>query len=162
MAIDLGDYVEAVRAASSPPGSDLYPDADDDAWILVLSNAFWDGYLHKLFQAYTEADGTITNTTAGGDDIARDQLQLVILYASMNALFNLLAEMKTRFKGRAGPTEFEYERSATVLVGLLRDRRAELAEVTKLTKAQGLTSTYYLDAVSRRLGMYEGDVGWVA
>lgn len=161
MAVELAEYVEALRAKVNPPGEDLYPDAVPDDWVLRLRNAFWDGYLHKMFADYIEAEGTVRHRTTATTNMPRDQLQLVILYAALDALLAKFVDLKTAFRGKAGPTEFEYQRSAGVLVALIKDRRTELSEVTAEVKRKGVTATYYLDAVSRRLGLEDGGVGWV-
>lgn len=159
MAVDLSDYVEALRAKANPPGEELYPEASPEDWRLRLSNAFWDGYLHRMFRDFTEAEGTVSAKAEGGANMPRDQIQLIVLYAALDALLARLGDLKTQFRGQSGPTEIEYQRSAQVLTEIIKARRAELAEITADLARRGVTATYFLDATAARAGTADG--AWV-
>lgn len=162
MAVDLSEYVPDLKTEVNPPGSDLFPDATDEEWISMLRNAFWETVIDGVVVGYTESDGLVTPKT-GAVDIARDQIQLVIYYAGIRVLKNRLSDLKTVFRSKAGPVEFETQQSAQVLKGLLDEAvRRRNYWLTNIANNYA-TDTYYIDAIiSRENSMELGDTWWIS
>ncbi len=146
MAVDLTDLLDAIKTEVSPPGSDLFPNATDDEWVINLQNAFWEGRLFGFFEGFVEADQEIT-PTVGDDDLDRVQQQLIVLFAGARILRNELRNLNTSFRAKAGPVEFEQQKSANVLKDLLADIRGR---IVYLVQGLGADQVYYIDAVIGR------------
>lgn len=162
MAVALSTLIPDVKSEVSPPGSDLYPNATDEDWEIMLKNAFWEAVIDKVIVGYTEIDGDILPIADGGADIPRDVQQLIVYYAGIRTLKNRLADIKTMFRTKAGPVEYETQQSAQVLKALLDEavRRRNLWLVDR-ADTYG-TPTYYVDAVLQRDSMMgAGVVTWV-
>lgn len=160
MAVDLGDLIEPLQREVSPPGEDLFPNATEDEWLGNLQDAFWDARLDGLLEGYTEVDGSVT-PVSGTTEMARELQQIVVLYAGVRIVRNHLRALNTLFRAKAGPVEFEQQKSANLLTDLLaelRDRRKTL--LIRLGDL-GLTDSYYIDAlVARDQSLGWGDTFW--
>lgn len=111
---DLNDLVELLKAETNVPGADLLVDATDADYVLRLQNAFWEAFLDRVItNTYDESFEIVT------PDLPRDLQQLVIIYAAFNIACNNFMNVQTRFRAHAGPVEYETERSASLLKGLL-------------------------------------------
>lgn len=161
MAVDVFDLVESLKREVNPPGDNLFPNATDDEYAGHLSDAFWEARLDGMLEGYTETDGSIT-PVSGSTDLTRDLQQLVVLYAGIRIVRNHLRSIKTVFRTKAGPVEFETQQAAT----LLREVMLELKEKKKLVLTRlsdvGSVPSYYIDAVIARdesVGM--GDTWWI-
>lgn len=160
MAVDLGELIESLRREVSPPGEDLFPDATDDDYFGNLQDAFWDAKLDGLLKNYTESDGLVVPTT-GTTEISRELQQLVVLYAGLRIVRNHLRAMNTVFRSKAGPVEFETQKSAQLLSGLLDELRTRRRLVLDRLAEIGALDTYYIDAViARDDSMRYGDTYW--
>lgn len=150
MAADLSDLIDSLKRSINPPGIDLFPTTLDDEWLGRLQDAFWDARLDGLLEGYEVDDDGIVTPLTGTTDLTRDQLQVVVFYAAMNAIYNELRNLKTTFSAKAGPVSYETQQSANMLrdVGqMLKERKAIiLARLGDL----GSTPTYYIDAVIAR------------
>lgn len=149
MAVDLGDLIEPLRREVSPPGEDLFPNATDDEFFGNLQDAFWDARLDGLLANYTESDGLIT-TTSGTGDIDRELQQLIVLYAGLRIVRNHLRALNTLFRSKAGPVEFETQKSATLLKGLLDELAMRRRLVLNRLADLGAVDSYYIDAIAAR------------
>lgn len=152
MAVDLADYVEVLQREVTPLGAtNPYASVDEDTWIGYLSDAFWEARLDGFVVSW-EADETgLVTPTTGTDDIPRDKIALVVLYAGIRILRNTVLNTQTGFRAQAGPVEYEVQRSASMLTEMLRQLEAiKNRLITAVTEA-GLASTDYLvDGYSMR------------
>jgi hypothetical protein len=161
MAIDLFELVEPLRREVSPPGEDLFPNGSDEEFFGNLQDAFWEARLDGLLTNYTESDGSVV-PISGTTELGRELQQLVVLYAGIRIVRNQLRALNTTFRAQAGPVEFETQKSAQLLKGLLD----ELIERKKFVLVQlasiGVTTTYYIDSLLAREESYTFlDTFWV-
>lgn len=160
MAIDLGELIEPLRREVSPPGEDLFPNASDDEFFGNLQDAFWDAKLDGLLTNYTESDGLVSPIT-GTTELSREFQQLVVLYAGLRIVRNHLRSLNTVFRSKAGPVEFETQKSAQLLSGLLDELRTRRRLVLDRLADLGALDTYYIDAViARDDSLRYGDSYW--
>ena len=127
-----------------------YSAATDDEWLAKLKNAFWLAVLDQVISGYEmDEDGTITETD--GTATLSSQLQyLIVLYACMDVVRNQLLQMKTVFRAKAGPVEYETQQSAQVLKALLDQFMNQRDRILDTLASTSNLSTYYIDAVRSR------------
>lgn len=165
MAVDLEELVPFLKSEVATPGNEetTFPSAETGDWVLQLQNAFWQAYLDGMVQGYNEADGIVSPRDSGADDMPRDLQQLLVLYAGITVVRNQLRELNTRFAAKAGPVEYETEKSAQVLVGLLNELQTRRNIVLERLSDLGLVEDVYIDAVQQRLlNVAEGLGHWTA
>lgn len=152
MAVDLADLIDPLKREVSTPGNEeaTYPNATEDSWVGYLQDGFWEIYLDGFAQGFKVADGIVTNRTAGGDDMAGEMQQLVVLYAGIRIIRNELRQLNTSFRAKAGPVEYETQQSAQVLKGVLDELTARRNTILKRLANLDATDTYYIDAVIER------------
>src|SRR4051812_31680007 len=121
MAVDLSDLIDPLKREINSPGTDSFPNASDDDFLGYLEDSFWEGRLDGItvLTPFTESEGIVTNLTDGGEDIGRDLQQLLVLYAGIRIIRNQLMVLNTMFHAEAGPVQFEIQKSAQVLKGIL-------------------------------------------
>lgn len=162
MAVDLGDLIENLQAEINPPGSNLYPDAVDDDWVTRLVNAFWETILDGLITGYTESDGLVT-PSSGTTELTRDLQQLVIFYAGITVVRNSLRDINTALRAKAGPVEFETQKSANTLRDILKELQQRRAILLSRLSDLGVTDSYYIDGVLARDEAYSNSLTpWVS
>lgn len=144
MAVDLSDYVDTLRREVTPPGSTTFATVSDDVFTGYLADAFWEVKLDGFNEPYVcDADGIVipigdpdASNIANGftvtsydpvNDMPRDHVALVCLYAGIKILRNKLLETGSKLRAKAGPVEFETENSANLLTEMLK----ELQEVRR-------------------------------
>lgn len=166
MSVDLSDLIPAVEAETSPPGTDLFPDASDDAWLLRLQNAFWEAKLFGFppLQSYTESDGIVRPIT-GSTDLPREEQQLLVLFAAVSAVRMSLMNTSTgsTFRAQAGPVEFETgtQNSATLLTTIANQIQRKIDLLYVSLARLGRITDGYLDAVAERDASFTfGDIAW--
>lgn len=160
MAVLLEDLIPSLQREVSPPGEDLFPDAIDDEWLGNLQDAFWDARLDGLLEGFTEAEGVVS-PMSGTTDMTRDLQQLVVLYAGIRIVRNHLRALNTLFRAKAGPVEFETQKSANLLKGLLDELHARRNLVLTRLSDVGSVDSYYIDAlVARDESLAYGDTYW--
>lgn len=121
MSVDLSNYVETLKREVTPPGSTLFADVGEDTWIGYLADAFWEARLDGFLSSWEASeDGIVTPSEVGGDDMPRDSVALVVLYAGIKVLRNRILNINTGFRAKAGPVEYETQNSATVLAEMLK------------------------------------------
>jgi len=158
MAVDLADLIDALTTEVNPPGSDLFPDATEDQWVSNLQNSFWEAKLYGFFDDHTESDGLISPLTVGNADLARDQQQLIVLFAGLRVIRNELKNTNTGFRAKAGPVEFETQNSANLLRDVLRDIRSKVDLIlANLSDLSSTTTTYIDSLVGRDNSLYYED-----
>ena len=162
MAVDLGDLIENLQAEVNPPGTDLFPDANDEDWVVRLQNGFWNAVLDGLIIGYTESDGLVT-PMSGTTDLSRDLQQIVVFYAGMDTIRNEIRNLGVNTRAKAGPVEFESTKSATTLRDILKELQYRRNLLLNRLGDLGVTSTYYIDAVIARDQSYvDGLTSWVS
>ena len=161
MAVELSDLIPDLLTEVNPPGSDLYPDATNAEWLSMLRNAFWEAVLDGVITGYPEEDGVVT-PKSGSTDIPRDMQQLVIFYGGVRVLKNQLLNLKTVFRSKAGPVEFETQQSAQVLRGLLEEAVRRRNYWLQVIAQNYASDTFYIDGViSRQSSLELGDTWWI-
>lgn len=149
MAVDLRGLVESLQREISPPGTDLYPNAEEDELAGHLSDAFWEARLNGLFVGYTESDGLVT-PTSGTIEFPRELQQAVILYAGYRILLSSLQNVNTSFVAKAGPVSFEQAKSAQTLRDVLAAVRDRIKLLLENLSSYGGTNVLVFDAVIER------------
>lgn len=150
MAVFLEDYVDFLKGKVSPPGVDLFPDATDAQWLVRLQNAFWQATLEGTISGFTEDFGQVDPVVDGDDDIGRDLIQLIIVYAAIDSVRMLLANYDTTFRSKAGPVEYETGKSANLLNTILEGLEAEKARLLEQLAPIYTTSTHYFNVLEER------------
>ncbi len=151
MAFDLSDVLDNMKAAVNPPGVDLFPDATDDDWLLREINAFWEARLSGLLEKFVvDDDGVITPIAASGADISREEVQLVIFFAAMETIYQRLGNLRTQFRAKAGPVEYETQQAATLLRDVLANLIARKNIIMTRLSDVGSSTTDYINAVTAR------------
>lgn len=159
MAVDLSDYIEAVKTEVTAPEG--VAAGGEDYWLQAMSNAFWEARLEGHFVGYTETEGIIDTIPNGGANLPREQIQLLLIYTAYKSVFNRLVNLKTKFRGRAGPTEVETERSAQLLTAALRILAGKMEKLKDTLAAGDGTAVYLFDAVlARQESLEYGDGAW--
>lgn len=156
MATDLSELVPSLKREVSIPGAeeDTF-DAPASTWRGYLSDAFWTARLDGMLAGY-EAVGTIVTP-----DLSRELQQLVVLYASITIVRNELRSLNTTFRTKAGPVEFETQKAASLLTGLLDDMSARRKIVLDRLAEKGVVPSYYIDAlVERESTLTSGELYW--
>lgn len=172
MAVDLIDYIDALKREVQPPGSNLFVGVTNDVWVGYLTDAFWearlDGFLDQwIATENSPTDVTIEPTDLGGDDIPRQFVALIVLYAGIRVLRNRILNTNTGFRAKAGPVEFEQQNSANLLSEMLKQLKATKDRIIESLEQQQVSNlpgggVLLLDAFSARLftpGYYFGDPG---
>lgn len=186
MAVDLNTLIEPLKNRVSPPGTELYPDANDGQWLESLRNAFWEIRLAGVLTAWTEnfaarggpsefGDGILTpmgeldpdyDGELGWDedsDMPRELQQFIIVWAAWKTAVTQFQNLTSSFKAKAGPVEFEEARSATLLKAILDQLHGEVKDILGNLSSYGYgAGSYMLDAViERSYAQASGDVWWV-
>lgn len=163
MAVDLSEtqYVDSLKRAVTPLATPtLFASTPKATWVGYLTDAFWEAKMDGFMTGFTEADGEITNT-GGGDDVGREFVALVVLYAAIKILSMQILNTNTQFRAKAGPVEFEQQSSATMLAEMLKQlERTKMRVILELDQIAN-TDTLVLDALSVRtfeLPSYWGSV----
>lgn len=118
MAIDLSDLVDNLKRETNPPGQVIFPDAGDADYEGYLSDSFWEMTLRGYITGYTAVD-TVVSPDSGTTELTRSLQQLIIINAAMSILRIQLVNIETGFRTVAGPVEFETQRSAQAIRGVL-------------------------------------------
>ncbi len=151
MSVDLDDYVDVLKREVNPPGQSVFAAATDDDWIGYLADAFWEARLDGFLEHYVcDEDGVVTPVGAGSDELPRQFVALIVLYAGVRILRNRILNTNTVFRAKAGATEFERQNSATMLAEMLKQLSAAKAKVIAQIE-NGVTPSYSFDAFSTRM-----------
>lgn len=170
VAIDLIDYVDHLKREVQPPGSELFGDVTNSQWVGFLGDAFWearlDGFLGK-WEALENGPGDVTvePVDPGGEDMPRQYIALIVLYAGIRVLRNKILNTNTGFRAKAGPVEFEQQNSANLLSEMLKQLKSTKDRIIAGLEQQELSQlpgggSMVLDAFSARLftpAYYYGD-----
>jgi hypothetical protein len=154
MAIDLIDFVPALKREVQPPGTDLYTGVDDADWVGYLADAFWEARLDGFMPGYItdgEDEDVTIEPSSGTTDLPRQYMALVILYAGVKVLRNRILNTQTQFRAKAGSVEFEQQNSATMLAEMLKQLKATKDRIIEELSALDETGVIMLDAYSTRV-----------
>lgn len=160
MAVDLSDtqYVDSLKREVTPLGTTLFADVTNSQWTGYLSDAFWEARIDGFFVNYAvDEDGILTNT-AGGADLDRRYIALIILYAGIKVLRNRILNTKTQFRAKAGSVEFEQQNSAIMLAEMLKQLRTAKDRIIEATEGDQ-SPVLVLDALSVRMFSVESYYG---
>ena len=161
-AVDLSELIPDLEVALTAPGQTaLYSAVSEDEWISRLKTAFWSAYNDGLIVGYScDEDGVVT-AMSGSSTFGRDLQQIVIFYCGLNKVQNELMQIKTRFKAKAGPVEYETEQSSGVLKALLDSLLKQRDDIMLRLSVLNGVSTVYIDAVRQRdYALAEGLTDW--
>lgn len=156
MATDLSELIPSLKREVSIPGAeeDTF-DAPNSTWRGFLADAFWNARLDGILTDY-EAEGHIVTP-----DMPRDLQQLIVIYASMTIVRNELRAMNSTFRAKAGPVEFETQKAASLLKGLLDDLTSRRTLILGRLGDAGIVPSYYIDALlERESGVTSGSLYW--
>jgi len=149
--VDLADLVPSLESALTIPGTtSQYSNATESEWVAKLKNAFWLATLDGVISGYTSDDDGIISPVSGTTTLSGDLQYLVVLYACMDVVRNQLMQMKTVFRAKAGPVEYETQQSAQVLKTLLDQYMAQRDTILDNLAYSADVTSYYIDAVRER------------
>lgn len=159
MATILGDLVPSLKREVNLPGSSLFPDATSGNYEGYLLDAFWELTMLGVLSGHDETDGEVT------PDLGRDYQQLIVMAAGIRILRNKMIEIDTTFRAKAGPVEFETQKAASVLKGVLDALTARFdAAVAQLPNTYKGSTIDYIDPIYERefgyIGGYSTFVGY--
>jgi len=150
MAVDLANYVASLKREVQPPGTEIFAGVGSSMWVGYLADAFWEARLDGFLEGYAADDQGVVTPTLGQDDIGRREIALVILYAGIKVLRNRILNMKTSFRAKAGPVEYEEQSSAQMLTEMLKQLRITKSNILdELDRDE--TCVVVLDAYSTRV-----------
>lgn len=136
MAVDITELIEPLERELSPPGTDLYPNATDDDWIGQLQDAFWEARLQGLLSGYTLVDTDII-PQSGTTDLGREWQQLIVLFAGYRVTLTQYQNINSGFRAKAGPVEFEQQKSANTIKGILDALKERMKYILETIPVEG-------------------------
>jgi hypothetical protein len=147
MSVDVGDLVDSLKREVNPPGISLLPDAVDAEYEGHLSDAFWELVQFGYISGFTEADGIITEDIATPvDDLTKEYQQLIVISAGLRIMRLLILNLDTLFRSKAGPVEFEVQKSANALNNVLDHLQSRFNSiVARLPNSKDVSTLYYSD-----------------
>lgn len=182
MAVDLSTLIEPLKGKANPPGANLYPNSTDDQWLARLTDAFWSARLGGMLAGFEENVATRGGPTIYGEgivtplraeenyddpdgwspkDMSRELQQLVVLWACWNVTLAKMQEVKTTLRTKAGPVEYEAQRSAQLLTEVLKNLRLEIEEAKKAVGRSAGTTRVFDAVISRTYAQYSGETWWL-
>jgi hypothetical protein len=162
--IDLNELIPSLVAQVSSPGQPLYEGVAEDDWLTYLLNGFYNAQLEGLLQGWSASEeGLVRESNGGTKTLTRDQQQIAVIYAAMDIVRNELRQLKSTFRAKAGPVEYETQQHATVLKTIL-DQLLSQKEIIldRLADSGGLSPSFYIDGViARDYSINNGLTTWV-
>lgn len=162
--VDLEDLVPDLLIEINQPGADQYPTVSTDGWVSELRNAFWNAHIDGLMNGWTESDGIVSRLNdPTADAMTRDLQQVIILYAYVKILKNQISQASSVFRTKAGPVEYEVQKSAQVYRAILEDLNTRLSRVLERLADDGsVTDIMYIDTyAARQTAIAYGYIDWV-
>lgn len=163
-AIDLNELVPFLIAQVSPPGQPLYTGVSEDDWLTYLLNGFYSAKLEGLLKGWdADEEGLVRPEDRGSSTLSREQQQIAVVFAAIDIVRNELRQLKTTFRAKAGPVEYETQQHATVLRGILDQLTAQKEVILERLSDLGFVgSTFYIDGyMARDRSINEGLTAWV-
>lgn len=144
MAVDLVDLLPAVKGEMNAMGeTPTITDDDAESVVTALASAFWTAKaVAGWFPSHrVTVDGDqIVNVAEDGEDLTREEQQIVVLFAVLASWQAKLIGLPTGRRAKAGPNEVEVTRSATLLRGLIASRENRLNDLIEQVRLQGRDS----------------------
>lgn len=158
--------VPSLRRATSPPGVDLHPDANDPIFAGYVEDAFWTALLKGAITGFTIDTGVtpheIVPAAPNTAELPGELGLLIVEFGALNVITGDLMNLQTQFSATAGPVKFEIQRSATVLVAVLKNIQDQIALSLAQIGRLGFVNTVVFDAViASTLSVALGDSWWV-
>lgn len=171
MAVNLINLVDSLKREVNPPGTDLFPDATDDAFFGSLTDAFWEVRLYGLLSGFEEdvaarggdvsfGEGIVTPIGAkvgydapsgyAATDLSRELQQMIVLWGGWKIVLARLTNLNTVFHAIAGPVQIEIQQSASVLKGVLDALRERIEFLLKYLSRFGGSSVAVFDGIIDR------------
>lgn len=176
MAVDLNDLIDSLKREVNPPGVNLYPDAGYTDWSGHLRDAFWQARLFGTLTDWEEnaaarggpsafSEGIVTPNDAEedydtDDDMMPDLQQLVVLYAGYRVTLSSLQNVKATFRAKAGPVEYETQKSASLLKSVLDAIKQKIDAALSNLSDYGTVDVEVLDGMIQRTYAMENDETW--
>lgn len=163
MPVDVEDLVDSLKRQINPPGVDLFPDAVDSIFAGHLSDAFWELTIAGYITGFTNTDGIITEDSATPtEELSAGYQQLMVIVAAMNILRMKMLDLNTVFRSKAGPVEFEQQKSANVLADLLKSLQAKYDAIVEGLPDSNITGSYigYCDIINTRINYGDSFIGY--
>lgn len=162
-AIELSDLVPNLVAQVSPPGRPLYTGVAEADWIPYLLNGFYQAKLEGVLGEWqADEDGAVT-AKSGDRTMPRELQHIVVIYAGIDIVRNELRQLKSVFKAKAGPVQYETQQHATVLRAILDSLLDQKQLVLERLVDQGIGGmAFVIDSViARDRSINRGLTAWV-
>jgi len=163
----VSSLVQSTRRATSPPGVDLHPDATDAMFGGYVEDALWTAVLKGAITGYAvdrtdPAHHAIVPVAPNTKEMPGELGQLVVEFAALNIIAGDLLNLQTTIRATAGPVSFEQQRSATVLVAVLKNIQGQIAlSLEQIGKLGHANTTVFDGLIERTLATASGDTWWV-
>lgn len=161
----LSTLVEPLKRELAVPGtfSDVFPDTYDEGLLASLADGFAEAQLRGFFGDMALApDETDPDDWQTSLDLSAAGGALVILFTGMRIIRAQLRALATAERYKAGPTEYEIERSANLLrdeLAFLKERLDDLIEDAQRS-ARAANSVVVIDNYwARNADAFLGGVG---
>ncbi len=82
----------------------------------------------------------------------------MIFYAGIAVVRNAIRDLNTMLRAKAGPVEFETQKSANTLRDILKELQQRRAILLSRLSDMGVTDSYYIDAVLARDQSYQDNL----
>jgi hypothetical protein len=163
MAVLIDTLIDSLKNEVNPPGADLYPSVSDPQWRSRLLDAFWEAKLNKAFPTYTINGSNEIVPLSGSTDLPREQQQLIVLYAGFRVALTAFQNINSQFRAKAGPVEYEVQKSANTLKALLDALRERIKQaVADGTGSSAGSLALVLDGLAERsCAISDGDLFFV-
>jgi hypothetical protein len=166
MSVDLNDLIPSLQRELSPPGSNLYPNATDDDWLGHLQDAFWEARIQGLLSGFTldDQDDALIVPQSGTTDMTRDLQQLIVLFAGYRVTLTQFQNINSGFRAKAGPAEFEQQKSAQTLKAVLdaiKERLALIVSTLPVSASRGPQIAAFEGYLERTYDIAVGYQWWI-
>lgn len=162
--VDMTELIPSLESLLTVPGATSpYAAASEVEWTNKIVNAFWRGVIEGVIENYTIDEDGVVSPSSGSTTFPQSLQYVVVIYAAMNVIEAQLLQLKTVFRAKAGPLEYETQQASQVLTGLLKslDNQKNII-LERLSDLGGGTDTYYYDAPwERRYRQTTNDTHWM-
>jgi hypothetical protein len=136
----LSGLVPMLQREVQPPGTDLFPDAVGADWIGYLADGFCEAQLDGFLSKFA----IDLNTNLVTPDLPVFYQYLIVLWAGVRITRTRISNLRAQQRSKAGPVEFEFANSATVLKSVLDEIAAKKQRLIDLS--YHITDTSLIDA----------------
>lgn len=147
--IALSTLVERAQNSINAPGAEFIT-ATDDQWVKYLATSFWETRIFGFFPGFRVNDSyeLVNVDDSSTVEIAEHELTIITMMARLRTIEAKLLEMPTSVSGKGGPVEGEVQRSAQVLMALLKAAREDMQTIKdELSTQGGARTSYVIDKV---------------